>query len=130
MDTDQLIRKLGLRLGQKAFTLHAPVGYAEFLHVPEAVDSVTDLDSNFDWVQAFYIDGLVLESEIATLKQQLAKNGQLWISWPKKTSSLASTLHDEGVRTIGLDAGLVDVKVASINETWSGLKFVLPLADR
>lgn len=130
MDTDQLVRKLGLRLGQKAFTIHAPVGYTEFLHIPESAETVADLEDNLDWLQAFYTDSLVLEAEVSALKQRLAKGGQLWISWPKRSSPLNSTLQDELVRSIGLRAGLVDVKVVAINETWSALKFVYRLTDR
>jgi hypothetical protein len=54
----------------------------------------------------------------------------LWIAWPKRTSGVASDLSDGIVREIGLDAGLVDVKVCAVNETWSGLKFVIRVKDR
>lgn len=129
MDGD-LVRKLGLRLGQKAATLHAPVGYTEFLHIPEPAATTADLADELDWVHAFYTSQTTLETEIAVLKQRIAKDGQLWISWPKKSSGLATALNDELVRKAGLGVGLVDVKVAAINETWSGLKFVYRLQDR
>ncbi|MEO8294340.1 MAG: hypothetical protein ABI613_02415 [Gemmatimonadota bacterium] len=54
----------------------------------------------------------------------------LWISWPKKTSGLAQDLNENGVRDIGLQTDLVDVKVAVIDENWSGLKFVRRLSRR
>ncbi len=54
----------------------------------------------------------------------------LWIAWPKKTSGVATDLSEDVVRKIGLDAGLVDVKVCAIDETWSGLKFVIRVKDR
>jgi hypothetical protein len=54
----------------------------------------------------------------------------LWVSWPKKASGVATDLNENGVRKIGLEAGLVDVKVCAVNEIWSGLKFVIRVKDR
>ena len=54
----------------------------------------------------------------------------IWIAWPKKSSGVATDLSFERVQRIGLDAGLVDVKICAIDETWSGLKFVYRLKDR
>jgi expansin (peptidoglycan-binding protein) len=54
----------------------------------------------------------------------------LWIAWPKKASGVATDLSDNSVRLIGLDEGLVDVKVCAVNEIWSGLKFVYRMKDR
>ncbi|MEO8910960.1 MAG: hypothetical protein ABI408_12165 [Gemmatimonadaceae bacterium] len=54
----------------------------------------------------------------------------LWIAWPKKSSGVASDLTENIVREIGLELGLVDVKVCAIDNTWSGLKFVRRLRDR
>ena len=54
----------------------------------------------------------------------------LWIAWPKKSSSVATDLTENVVREIGLDAGLVDIKVCAVTEVWSGLKFVIPVKNR
>jgi hypothetical protein len=54
----------------------------------------------------------------------------LWVSWPKKASGLTSDLNENEVRRIGLEAGLVDVKVCAVSEIWSGLKFVIRVKDR
>jgi hypothetical protein len=62
--------------------------------------------------------------------KQLAPNGALWISWPKKTSGVASDLDENKVRALGLAIGLVDVKVCAVSDVWSGLKFVIPVKDR
>jgi len=64
------------------------------------------------------------------LRDRLESNGALWVSWPKRTSGVETDLSDNVVRAIGLDAGLVDVKVCAVDETWSGLKFVRRLKDR
>jgi hypothetical protein len=54
----------------------------------------------------------------------------LWVCWPKKSSGVATDLNENDVRKIGLDAGLVDVKVCAVNDVWSGLKFVIRVKDR
>jgi hypothetical protein len=71
-----------------------------------------------------------LARDFAKLAAKLTANGMLWIAWPKKSSGVATDLVEQRVQRIGLDAGLVDVKVCAINEIWSGLKFVYRLKDR
>ena len=60
----------------------------------------------------------------------LGDDGGLWVAWPKKTSGVATDLAFDAVQRIGLDAGLVDNKVAAIDATWSGLRFVYRVTDR
>jgi hypothetical protein len=64
------------------------------------------------------------------LKSSLAQNGLLWISWPKRSSGVATDLSENIIREIGLSNGLVDIKVCAVDETWSGLKFVYRVKDR
>jgi hypothetical protein len=71
-----------------------------------------------------------LARDFAKLAGRLNASGMLWIAWPKKSSGVVSDLSENRVQDIGLNAGLVDVKVCAINETWSGLKFVYRLKDR
>jgi hypothetical protein len=71
-----------------------------------------------------------LQKEFLRFSRQLAPTGMIWVSWPKKSSGVATDLGENEVRGIGLDAGLVDVKVCAVNEIWSGLKFVIRLKDR
>jgi hypothetical protein len=54
----------------------------------------------------------------------------LWVSWPKKSSGVATDLDENIIREIGLAAGLVDVKVCAVTDVWSGLKFVRRVQDR
>jgi hypothetical protein len=67
---------------------------------------------------------------MANLVAHLERDGMLWVSWAKRTSPLHSGLDENAVRRIGLEAGLVDVKVAAVTDDWSGLKFVYRLTDR
>lgn len=75
-----------------------------------------------------------VKSELAKgfprLRDRLESNGMLWVAWPKKASGVRTDLSEGVVRSFGLEAGLVDVKVCAIDEIWSGLKFVRRLKDR
>jgi hypothetical protein len=60
----------------------------------------------------------------------LAPAGMLWVSWPKKSSGVATDLTENVIRETGLAIGLLDVKVCAVTDVWSGLKFVIPVKDR
>jgi hypothetical protein len=64
------------------------------------------------------------------LKVSLEENGMLWVSWPKRAAKMDSDLDETKVHEAGLAAGMVDIKVCAVDETWSGLKFVFRLNDR
>jgi hypothetical protein len=71
-----------------------------------------------------------LTKEFPQMATGLAPAGMLWVSWPKKSSGVVTDVDENVVRGIGLDAGLVDVKVCAVTEIWSGLKFVRRVKDR
>ncbi len=71
-----------------------------------------------------------LEHQLMPAAKALSPAGMLWISWPKKTSGVATDLTETMVRERGLAAGLVDVKVCAVTDVWSGLKFVIPVKNR
>lgn len=124
-----LAQKLGLTTKARTGVLHAPENYKHLL--PELYPSMaTSLTGKFDWLHAFYTQKDKLEDEFAALKTHISPAGQLWISWPKKTSGVASDINENIIRDIGLKHGLVDVKVAAIDDSWSGLKFIYRLKDR
>lgn len=86
--------------------------------------------SALDFAMIFAKSKLELEKKFWPVGQRLAPAGMLWVSWPKKSSGVATDLTDNVVREIGLEAGLVDVKVCAVTEVWSGLKFVRRVKDR
>ena len=83
-----------------------------------------------DFAMVFAKTQTELKKHFARLAKQLAPAGMLWVSWPKKASGVATDLSENDVRRIGLDAGLVDVKVCAVTDVWSGLKFVIRVKDR
>ncbi len=87
-------------------------------------------DGPLDFAMIFVKTADALKKQFPRFAKQLAPAGMLWVSWPKKASRVTSDLDENEVRRIGLEAGLVDVKVCAVNEIWSGLKFVIRVKDR
>lgn len=75
-------------------------------------------------VVAFFGSLAALGREAERLAAAIVPNGMVWVTWPRKAAGHVSDLSDEAVRTTMLPTGLVDVKVAALDEDWSGLKFV------
>jgi hypothetical protein len=126
-----LVDKLGIKAGTAIVILNAPKGYDRTLgRVPKGVTRAAGLAGPLDFVQFFTTEKRELERRFAALARALAPAGMLWISWPKKSSGVATDLTEDVIRAVGLAHGLVDVKVAAIDDVWSGLKFVRRLKDR
>ena len=96
--------------------------------MPDGVKPVKG--GTLDFAMLFVRSASDLKKGFPRLRDRLESNGVLWVSWPKRTSGVETDLSDNVVRTIGLEAGLVDVKVCAVDDTWSGLKFVRRLKDR
>lgn len=126
-----LVEKLGIKPGARVAILHAPQGYDATLgDLPDGITPHVDLDGTYDFIQAFTPYRADLETEFPRLKATLVPNGTLWISWLKRASKRDTDLNEKLVREIGLNNGLVDVKVITVDKDWSGLKFVYRLKDR
>lgn len=109
-----------------------PSAYWDYLGpLPENVQVTSENQPDeVDFIHYFCKSADKLKAEILQLKSLLKKTGTLWISWPKKSSKVPTDLSDMVVRTTGLEAGLVDIKVCAVDEIWSGLKFVYRVSDR
>ena len=126
-----LSQKLGIKPGFRVALVGAPEGFRlELGELPDGVSFLTSLASQLDLILFFTKSQSELTRNFSRLAAKLAPAGMLWIAWPKKASGVATDLADYHVRQIGLDAGLVDVKVCAVNEIWSGLKFVIRVKDR
>lgn len=98
--------------------------------LPDGVELLRRPGKETDVILFFTASASDLRKRFPGLMRSLAQNGGLWVGWPKKASGVATDLVEQTVRDIGLDAGLVDNKVCAIDETWSGLRFVIRLEDR
>lgn len=126
-----LAKKLGIKEGSRIALVNAPENFeSELDELPDNVQFIKRAAKSLDIILFFVLSERALMRDFAKLAARLTPNGMLWIAWPKKSSGVATDLSELRVQRIGLDAGLVDVKVCAIDETWSGLKFVYRLKDR
>jgi len=126
-----LAKKLGMKEGCRIALVNAPKDFkSELEELPDKVEFVKRPTKALDIVLFFVLSERELVRDFAKLAEKLATNGMIWIAWPKKSSGVTTDLSFEPVQRIGLDSGLVDVKICAIDETWSGLKFVYRLKDR
>lgn len=126
-----LAKKIGIKEGSRVALVNAPKDFqSELAELPDKVEFVQRSDKSLDIILFFVLSERALAKDFAKLAARLNANGMIWIAWPKKSSGVSTDLSFARVQRIGLDAGLVDVKICAINETWSGLKFVYRLKDR
>lgn len=126
-----LIRKLGIRPGARVVFLNAPPGFESLLGpLPDGAHKLTQVSAPIDTAVVFSDSRRELERLFERARRVLARNGSLWVGWPKRTSGVPTDLTEDVVRSVGLPRGLVDVKVCAIDEVWSGLKFVIRKENR
>jgi hypothetical protein len=126
-----LPKKLGLKKDLRVALIAMPADVRDELKDALAeCHTVRDLAGPLDFVHLFTKSRTELEREMKGARKALAPAGMLWISWPKKSSGVATDLTEDIIRDTGLALGLVDVKVCAVTEVWSGLKFVIPVKDR
>jgi hypothetical protein len=129
--TTPLAKKLGIKEGIQLALVNEPKDYFSlFDSFPNGVTIIKDLKVKKDIIHWFVTESSVLHSDISYLKSQIVDNGAIWVSWPKKTSKLKSDITEDTIRNLALSIGLVDVKVCAVDETWSGLKLVIPVKER
>lgn len=132
MSIRPLYKKLGIKNDSDILVLNQPKNYIDFF---------TDFPSNViinhnceieqvEFIHIFVKTKIELEHYFNLAKSNLKKTGILWISWPKKASNVETELDKFIVMKYGLDNGLVDTKVVSVDEIWSGHKFIYRLKDR
>ncbi|MDE2635151.1 MAG: DUF3052 domain-containing protein [Chloroflexota bacterium] len=127
-----LIKKLGIKSGNRVALLRAPAQYLELLgDLPPDVAIDFELGGgDYDFVQAFFQWRADYAAEFASIKSAIHKHGMIWISWYKKAAKMPTDISEDIVREVALAGGLVDVKVAAIDAQWSGLKLVYRRKDR
>lgn len=124
-----LPKKLGVKEGSRVLVVGAPKGFA-LRPLPTGADLATRARGPLDVVLFFVTRRSELARRLRALASALDPAGRLWVAWPKKAAKVQTDLAFEVVQEIGLDAGLVDNKSASIDEVFQGLQFVYRLRDR
>ncbi len=129
--TRSLVEKLGIKSGMRVAIIDAPPAFRSLLgRLPAGASVVRTVRGPLPFIHYFTMRRAALEAKFPSLFRALAPDGSLWISWPKKASGVDTDITEDVVRAVALAGGLVDVKVAAIDDVWSGLKLVRRLKDR
>jgi hypothetical protein len=126
-----LAKKLGIKPGFVVRLSGQPDYYFDlFADMPEDVRFESKKKGTKNLVHYFIRELSSLQDDIIELRAEIFPSGSLWISWPKKAAKIETNVTEDLIRAIALNNGLVDVKVCAVDETWSGLKLVVPVKDR
>lgn len=118
-----LAKKLSLKDGQRVMFLDMPAA------VRAEIDTyglaLIDVEADPDAVHLFVTQKSDLITQLTRFRDEIAQDGQIWVSWPKRASKVETDITEDTIREVCLPMGLVDIKVCSVNEIWSGLKLVI-----
>jgi hypothetical protein len=123
-----LIKKLGIKPGTNLLVRHEPAAYWDW--IGPLPDGASARKGPIQFIHLFFVKAALFQKEVLALKKRMHPDGVIWISWPKKSSGVATDLDENKIRDFALANDLVDVKVCAVDETWSGLKLVIPVTKR
>jgi hypothetical protein len=116
-----LLKKLGIKDGDRVLVKNAPAAMPEELAGVASVRAAKDVD-----VALLFATSLKqFKSGFAAISTEVKPDGMIWAAWPKKASGIETDLTENAIRDLALKTPFVDVKVCAIDETWSGLKLVV-----
>ena len=125
-----LVKKLGFKPGYTVWMANSPDGFEGLLGpLPENL-TLTNQTSEADIALVFATTRPEIEEAFAEAKHKIPANGAIWVAWPKRSSGVATDLTEDVMRDLFLPTGMVDNKVCAIDDTWSGLRFVVRKENR
>ena len=126
-----LAKKLGLKDGFIIRLINPPAHYLSlFADLPTGLIIGENDSIKKNFIHFFTTSKEELEQRLIALKNELIQNGMIWVSWPKKSAKVKTDITEDIIRNHALAIGLVDIKVCAVDETWSGLKLVIPVKNR
>lgn len=121
-----LAKKLGITAESRVVSIGAPKEYRDWLApIPAGVVFGRAVNADTRLVHLFTTERAVLERELTRLRDLIASDAMVWISWPKKAARVLTDITEDVIREVALPMGYVDVKVCAVSEVWSGLKLVI-----
>ena len=121
-----LSKKLGIKEAHSVLLIEAPKEYESLLApLPAGVQFVSKPDSKVDIAHVFVTQRDELAKLLSALRKKLKPDAALWVSWPKKSAKVPTTITEDTIRELALPLGFVDIKVCAVTEVWSGLKLVV-----
>ena len=126
-----LAKKLGVKDGQVTWRFEMPTSVAEEIAGVGVVPLLLAAPkAGLQMAHLFTASRAILVKRLAQARRVLVPDGTIWVSWPKKTSGVATDITEDTVRAEAFPLGLVDVKVCAVDEVWSGLKLVIRKRER
>jgi hypothetical protein len=120
--------KLGLKPGHRVSLHQPPRGWA--LADPPDGLAGPGPDGQADVIVAFFTEAGDIAAQIGALGRLIYPAGALWVAWPRRAAGHRSDITENFIRDQALPIGLVDVKVAAIDNDWSGLRLVWRVENR
>jgi hypothetical protein len=121
-----LAQKLGLKPGMRSWFLGVPEKVRQDIDDDApAIERLDQPDPPVEFAHIFVSSCAALDCELRMLLPLIARDGMIWVSWPKKVSKVPTDISEDVIRAVALPLHLVDVKVCAVDETWSGLKLVI-----
>jgi len=127
-----LPKKLGLKDGHRVLFVDLPESQSDLLQSRDFMEvvsadwaSTASAGEGFDVIHGFTKSDAEMKEHLEHLQSQIAPNGMIWISWPKKAAKVETDITEDVVRARALALDLVDVKVCAVDAVWSGLKLVI-----
>ena len=124
MAQSSMIQKLRIQPGQQLLVLNAPPEYIESLgDLPEGVKMSEQPKGKYDFVHLFVTNSEELDEYIQTAMDAVEYDDLLWISYPKRSSKVATDLTRDVMWELMGDTELRPVTQISIDKVWSALRF-------
>ena len=121
-----LAKKLGIKPASRVFLSGAPDGFEHLLApLPPGVKFERGPSASVDIAHLFVSRKEELEKHLRTLRKKLRPDASLWISWPKQSAKVPTTVTEGTIRELALPLGFVDIKICAVSQVWSGLKLVV-----
>jgi hypothetical protein len=126
-----LPQKLGIKPDMIVVAIDDPDHYRKLLgQIPSGVNFATRPVGNTKFIHLFVKERRVLQQHLQSLRQKIADDAALWVSWPKKSSGVPTDITEDVIRTVALPLGFVDIKVCAVDDIWSGLKLMIRRGNR
>ena len=126
-----LVKKLGIREGYRVSFVNEPSGFRTLLGpLPDETELCGPRSRALNFLHYFVDREADLRARLPKLRSRIRPDGMIWVSWPKKSSGIATDVTEDVIRKHAFANTLVDVKVCAVDEIWSGLKLVIRKKDR
>ena len=121
-----LSKKLGFKPASRVYLLGAPKDYAALVDpLPDNIVFERAAGPKTDIAHVFVTEREDLAKQLGVLRKKLCSDAAVWVSWPKKSAKVPTTITEDTIRELALPLGFVDIKVCAVTEVWSGLKLVV-----